>query len=84
MTDSDGDVVGTPDTTDDTGFYSVSFACPDQDGEQYTIFAEKQPGHPTFNRTLTTTLPTVDFDADPPVEVTTADIDFTGANAFNP
>lgn len=75
VTDSDGDVVGTPDTTDDTGFYSVSFDCPDQDGELYTILAEKQPGHPAFNDTDTTTLPTVG--GDPPAEVTTADIDFT-------
>lgn len=77
VTDSDGNVVGTPDTTDDAGFYSVSFACPDQDGELYTILAEKQPGHPTFNDTKFTTLPTVDFEPDPPVEDTTADIDFT-------
>ncbi|MGH7543165.1 MAG: hypothetical protein ACREK7_04430 [Gemmatimonadota bacterium] len=74
VTDSDGAFVGS-DTTDIAGHYDISFACPDQDGELYTILAEKQPGHPTFTDTETTTLPTVG--GVPPVEVTTAEIDFS-------
>ena len=66
VTDSDSTFVGS-DTTDLEGDYDISFACPDEAGELYTILAEKQPGHPTFNATETTTLPTVDTVPDPDV-----------------
>ena len=43
VTDSDSTFVGS-DTTDLEGDYDISFACPDEAGELYTILAEKQPG----------------------------------------
>lgn len=73
VTDSDGAFVGS-DTTDDAGHYDIAFACPNEDGELYSILAEKQPNHPTFFDTETTTLPTVG--GDPPAEITTAEVDF--------